>query len=530
MRLQSYRFRLVIYMFLLIGFLSATVIYSYGYASRIIHQAADGHLDRLVQLLDAHLNQERNELQRYATLVSQDLRLKEYMYVITEVGGDSKPLDTLYEREFGWLPIDQRLILSMDGKVVAGTDDSKLASEVQTFVESHRRGIFYHQGEHGLEVVSVSPIRYRETILGFVAVSRNLNDEWFESSRRASGGDFFLVQNGQVVKSTLPDTRNFQINQDNNSLIADSVLFRISKIDLPGNRSLEQDIWFGFSEDQSINELERQHNVMLALVSSGVAGILLIGLLFIRNFNGPLNRIKDLTSKVAEGELPSMNKHRVSNEFDELSNHFADMLHALREQKVEIDIAQKKLQQIAITDSMTGLYNRRYLDEIFPKLVAQTEREGLAIHVIIFDLDHFKQINDQYGHMAGDQCLVTFSNYLKDKCRVSDYLFRLGGEEFLILSINKNIMEAASFADKLRAGIETIRVAFEDTLISMTVSGGISPAIKDGSIEKTLEQVLSRADRALYKAKSIGRNRVCIMNPADNNENLIEPASRYCQS
>jgi diguanylate cyclase (GGDEF)-like protein len=91
-------------------------------------------------------------------------------------------------------------------------------------------------------------------------------------------------------------------------------------------------------------------------------------------------------------------------------------------------------------------------------------------------------------------------------------------------------MEAASFADKLRTGVESIRVAFEDKLISMTVSGGISPAIQDGSPEKSLEQVLSRADRALYKAKSIGRNRVCIMNPADNNENLIEPASRYSQS
>lgn len=526
MRMQSYRFRLALYMFLLIVFLSATVIYSYGYASKIVREVADSHLDRLVQLLDSHLNQERNELQRYATLVSQDLRLKEYMYVITEVGGDSKPLDTLYEREFGWLPIDQRLILSKDNQVVAGTEDSQLAIEVQAFIENRRRGVFYHQDDHGLEVVSVSPISYRDTTLGYVAVARNLNDEWFESSRRVSGGEFFLVKNGKVFKSTLPGVQNFELNEARNSLSADSVRYRINRIELPGNRSLPQQIWFGFSEDGTLHELERQHNFMLALVSLGVVGIFLLGLLVIRNFNGPLNRIKELTSKVADGELPSLDKHKVSNEFDELSNHFADMLMALREQKLEIEVAQKKLQQIAITDSLTGLYNRRYLDEIFPKLLSQAEREGLSIHVIIFDLDHFKQINDRFGHLAGDQCLVTFSRYLKDKCRVSDYLFRLGGEEFLILSINKNIMEAASFADKLRAGVESIRVAFEDTLISMTVSGGISPALIESSPEKSLEQVLSRADRALYKAKSNGRNRVCLMNPADNGDITLQTVAR----
>ena len=102
MMFRTYRAKLVIYIILLIAFLSVTLGYSYRYVHQVIMDEADDHLVRLKQLLNGHLNAERNELQRYATLVAQDLRLKEYMYVVTGIGGDTEPLRRLYEREFGW--------------------------------------------------------------------------------------------------------------------------------------------------------------------------------------------------------------------------------------------------------------------------------------------------------------------------------------------------------------------------------------------------------------------------------------------
>ena len=121
MLFRSYRAKLVVYMVLLIIFLSVTLGYSYRYVQQVFLDEVDSHLLRLQQLLDGHLKAERNELQRYAAIVAQDLRLKEYMYVITGIGGDSEPLNKLYEREFGWLPIDRRMIMTHDNQILVGT-------------------------------------------------------------------------------------------------------------------------------------------------------------------------------------------------------------------------------------------------------------------------------------------------------------------------------------------------------------------------------------------------------------------------
>lgn len=510
MQIQSYRARLVVYIILLILFLLGTLGYSYRYTHQVILDEADNHLVRLKQLFNSHLNSERDELQRYAAIVAQDLRLKEYMYVVTGIGGDSQPLRKLYDREFGWLPIDDKLILTNNNQVLVGEEHSDLAAAVQQYTDTRGKGLFYYQGKTGLEVVAVTTIQYRDNIMGHVAVSLSLNQEWLDKNKKITEGEFFLIENKKIIKTTLKTVGDSQFDPENNKLMVDSVSYRIYQIDLPGNNTQKPALWFGLSEKDIIAKLEKHRRFMLGLIGVGIAGILLLGLIIIRNFSRPLNQIKQLTYQVAAGELPALVKHKVTNEFDELSNHFADMLKALREQQKEIEITQNKLEQSAITDSLTGLYNRRYLQEVFPKLLAQTEREKLSVYATLLDLDLFKKINDTYGHIAGDQCLISFADQLKSESRISDYLFRIGGEEFLILSVHKNIMEAASFADKLRSRIEDGQVRYAEHRINMTVSGGISCAGKGDSAESTLEQMLSQADAALYKAKSAGRNRVCI--------------------
>jgi len=511
---RTYRAKLGFYIILLLVFLSGTLAYSYHYVQQVMLDEADSHLVRLKQLLNGHLNAERNEIQRYATIVAKDLRLKEYMYVVTGIGGDSEPLQKLYDREFGWLPIDRKLILDNNNRILVGDENVELANVVKQHA-STGDSLFYYQGKSGIEMVAVTTIYYRENPLGSVAVSRFLDQQWLEKNRRITEGEFFLVENNTIIRTTLDIAANTPFNISDNRLSTRAGVYRIYQIELPGNNTAKSSLWFGLSEDDIIARLEQHQKFMLTQVSAGIFAILLVGMIIIRNFSRPLNQIMQLTQKVADGEFPALGKNRVTNEFDELRNHFSDMLMALRDQQKEIEVTQNKLEQSAITDSLTGLYNRRYLQEEFPKLLARTRREDLSVYAILFDLDYFKKINDTYGHIAGDQCLIAFADHLKHESRVSDYLFRLGGEEFLILSVNNNIMEATNFADKLRAGIENKPVLYAEQLINMTVSGGVSATGSSGTAEVALEKMLSRADIALYKAKNAGRNRVFMSNNPD---------------
>lgn len=508
MLFKSYRAKLLVYMVMLIIFLTVTLGYSYQYVQQVFLSEADNHLLRLKQLLNGHLNAEREELQRYATIVAQDLRLKEYMYVITGIGGDSEPLLKLYEREFGWLPIDRKLILTADGAVLVGEQHTDLIEALHKNTDGSGRGLFYFQGQSGLEVVASSTIKYRDNILGRVAVSRMLSKDWLENNKQITEGEFFLIKDYAVLDSTLATTQAIQLDLKNNKLVVNDEAFRIYQIDLPGNNNDKPGLWFGLSEKDIITKLEKHRQFMLGLLGTGIVGVLVLGLLIIRNFSRPLNQIMRITRQVAVGELPALEKHRVKNEFDELANHFADMIIALRQQQNEIEETHRILEKSAITDTLTGLHNRRYLQEIFPKLLARTQREGLSVFAILLDLDHFKKINDTYGHMGGDQCLVAFADQLRFDSRSSDYLFRIGGEEFLILSVHNNNTEACNFAEKIRQKVEVMRIRYEDKMVHLSVSGGISCAAPVGDAESVLEQMLSQADVALYDAKHAGRNRI----------------------
>jgi len=515
MFLRSYRAKLVIYMVLLLVFLSATFGYSYKYVQQVLMDESDNHLVRLKQLLNGHLNSEQDELQRYATIVAQDLRVKEYMYVITAIGGSSEPLSKLYEREFGWLPIDRKIILSDKREVLVGAQHPDLTDAIQKYTDMPDKGTFYYQGKRGLEAVAISSIRYLDNTLGYVAVSHLLDRSWLEQNKRITDGEFFLIQGNTVLSTTLHDTHDIQLNLNKNSLMVNSVAYRIYQIYLPGMNTDKPELWFGLSENEIVTKLNKHRSSMLGLLGAGIIGVLMLGMLIIRNFSRPLKQIMDITHQVVAGELPALEKHRATNEFEELSNNFSDMLKALREQQKEIEKTHRTLEKSAITDTLTGMYNRRYLHDIFPKLFASVDREDRSIYAILLDLDYFKKINDTCGHIAGDQCLSAFSSMLQSVTRSSDHLFRLGGEEFLILSVHKNVSEAANFADKMRAKVEKTPVVFTNHLIRLTVSGGISRMHHGATAEDTLKDMLSRADAALYDAKNSGRNRICISSTDD---------------
>ena len=160
-----------------------------------------------------------------------------------------------------------------------------------------------------------------------------------------------------------------------------------------------------------------------------------------------------------------------------------------------------------MTDPMTKLYNRRYLSEITQHLLGLMRRNGSELSVVMLDIDKFKNVNDTYGHQVGDDVIIKLAETLQKFTRKSDVIFRLGGEEFLVLLPETSIEGAMSMAETLRSEVEKLLLLLGDEIeLRFTISIGVSEVKRD---EKSFDLSMTRADTALYEAKEGGRNRVC---------------------
>ncbi|GAB6090747.1 diguanylate cyclase domain-containing protein [Spirochaeta dissipatitropha] len=169
------------------------------------------------------------------------------------------------------------------------------------------------------------------------------------------------------------------------------------------------------------------------------------------------------------------------------------------------------LERFALLDGLTGIHNRRYFDEQLEKEIARSLRGDHHLSVIMMDIDHFKDFNDNYGHGAGDKCLQRVARTLSDSLpRPSDTLCRYGGEEFVALLPDSDANNARVVADRLRKSVEDLSIPHEYSTASpvVTLSLGIA-SVESAAEQKTgAELLLKRADAALYSAKRAGRNRV----------------------
>ena len=179
----------------------------------------------------------------------------------------------------------------------------------------------------------------------------------------------------------------------------------------------------------------------------------------------------------------------------------------LKQQLTEIQNLQEKLQEQAVRDPLTGLYNRRFLDTIVARELARCEREGLHLTVMMIDVDHFKKVNDTYGHPGGDEVLKKLATLLLDKVRVIDVACRYGGEEFLLMLPSMSPEFAIVRAEQCREAFAQANVEFDGQTIQATMSVGIAIYPQHGN---TLAELTRCADVALYQAKEAGRNRVVL--------------------
>lgn len=180
---------------------------------------------------------------------------------------------------------------------------------------------------------------------------------------------------------------------------------------------------------------------------------------------------------------------------------------ALRQQLAEVDSLHRQLSDQANRDALTGLFNRRYLDSTLERELARCKREGRSLSLLMIDIDHFKQVNDTYGHIGGDQVLKEIGTLLFANARTEDVACRYGGEEFTLLLPNMPLEVAHERAEQLRETFAAMAVPFGEFAIRTTISVGIAVYPEHG---KTPDELTQRADRALYQAKAAGRNRVVV--------------------
>ncbi|MCB1866690.1 MAG: diguanylate cyclase [Chromatiales bacterium] len=209
-----------------------------------------------------------------------------------------------------------------------------------------------------------------------------------------------------------------------------------------------------------------------------------------------LDQVKTAMRELAQQE-PDFSRrlsHASNDELGELTYWFNALSDKLEENYTDIE-------RLSVTDKLTGLWNRAKIDQLFEQELARARRYAQPLSVVLIDLDHFKAVNDGFGHQVGDAVLVDIAGLFRNQTRQTDHLGRWGGEEFIVLLPNTGIADASRFAEKLleaTARHEFARVGRQ------TLSAGVA-AYRDGDTQDSLTR---RGDDCLYRAKALGRNRV----------------------
>ncbi len=252
-------------------------------------------------------------------------------------------------------------------------------------------------------------------------------------------------------------------------------------------------------DDQAAANLFFERSIWLAGIAAAVslltivAGVLLIG----RIMRGSVDRLVNGAARFADGDRDHRIEVQVPPELHRVAEEFNRMI-------ARIHNSEEILSDLAHRDSLTRLPNRRAFDESFTEMTARLQRTEGRGALLALDLDHFKHVNDTYGHAAGDALLRATADVMTRCVRPFDKVFRVGGEEFSILMPNVDLAAAREAAERLRRAIESNAIRFNGAEITITISIGIV------EVTGTVEQAVlnEAADAALYRAKTQGRNRI----------------------
>ena len=277
---------------------------------------------------------------------------------------------------------------------------------------------------------------------------------------------------------------------------------------------------------EPVHELSRQ--VWVAAIVLTVM-FLLLGTVMARWIGAPLHALarsaKQIQAREPGAAFPPARGYREARELtgalrslvDDLTAHEHELTQMaegleqrVRDRTQALSEANAQLEILAMTDGLTGLANRRHFGDQLAREATRAAETGRPLSLVTLDIDHFKAINDQHGHPAGDAVLRRMALLLEEEVRASDLLARVGGEEFAVLAVDTGLVEASQLAERLRAAVENAGpFPVGRASIPVTISlGVVTRRIQAGEVSRAPERLLAAADDALYRAKRNGRNRV----------------------
>ena len=286
-------------------------------------------------------------------------------------------------------------------------------------------------------------------------------------------------------------------------------------------------IKIGFStqrHDQKVRDLTLQGLIL-------ASAVILLGGLFTfgtaRQITTPLSELANVANEMKAGNLSiRANKPRVNDEIGQLSTTFNQMADSIQQRQLELrELANglertvnertaelqeqaKILQEMAITDPLTQAYNRRHFFKLAKTEMERAQQHRLELSVIVIDADHYKRVNDTFGHQIGDLVLIKLVEICHNSIRKTDVFARYGGEEFVILMPETDSETARLIAERIRERVENTRLPVDNHFVQITISLGVSTF--DNTQMLSFDSLLTQADRALYKSKRTGRNRVTV--------------------
>jgi diguanylate cyclase (GGDEF)-like protein len=261
---------------------------------------------------------------------------------------------------------------------------------------------------------------------------------------------------------------------------------------------------------KAYSQIEALQRMTLFLVGGLLIGIGLCAYWLGLTIVHPLRRLTRGADQVAAGNLEVDLPVHTQSEVGYLTQVFNHMVARLRRSREELDNVNAELQaknrelhQLSITDELTGLYNRKHLMETLSSEVTRSKRNGHTFALLVADIDHFKRINDTFGHQKGDEVLRLLAGVFRETIRSCDYVARYGGEEFILMLPEVGAAGGLEVAERIREQVARKRIPPKGDRI--TISIGVAMFPEHGEIP---EELFQRADQALYAAKTSGRNRV----------------------
>ena len=279
------------------------------------------------------------------------------------------------------------------------------------------------------------------------------------------------------------------------------------------------------SEERLVERLARQkRNAVLLLGATMLLVAFALHLMHRRLVALRISALAKTAAAIGEGRLDVRASTKGKDELAELGRAFNGMARAIShytedlesiiaERTEELEHANRRLEQLATTDQLTGVWNRRYFDDAARRAIEVARRNERPLSVVLVDTDRFKSVNDTWGHPVGDQVLVAVAAVLRDNARKADLVARIGGEEFAILMPEVGVGLAAQGAERMRAALEAEVCQRVEAIEGhvLTASFGVAGLEHAGD---RLEDILSSADLALYESKQQGRNRVTVADTA----------------